>query len=112
MGTTPATFNGTSTFAADLQNEITRAVTIASLPLNQLNQNLSDLQSQSSELTTLQSDFTAVQTAIQSLSQASNGGGLAASVSDNSIATATLDSTAAITGGTYDLNVISAGSPT
>jgi flagellar hook-associated protein 2 len=114
MGTTPAaaTFNGTSTYAADLQQEITRAVTIASLPLNQLNSNLTSLQSQGTELATLQGDFSTIQTAIQSLDQASNGGSLAASVSDNTVATATLDSSAAISGGTYDLNVISAGSPT
>ena len=114
MGTTPAaaTFNGTSTYAADLQQEITRAVTIASLPLNQLNSNLTSLQSQGTQLATLQGDFSTIQTAIQSLDQASNGGSLAASVSDNTVATATLDSSAAISGGTYDLNVISAGSPT
>ncbi len=76
MGTTPtaATFNGTSTYAADLQQEITQAVTIASLPLNQLNSNLTSLQSQGTELATLQGDFAAIQTAIQSLDQASNGG--------------------------------------
>ncbi len=112
MGTTPATFNGTSSYAADLQQEITRAVTIASLPLNQLNSNLSALQSQGTELATLQGDFSSIQSAIQSLGQAANGGGLAASVSDNTVATATLDSTAAISGGTYVLNVISPGSPT
>ncbi len=112
MGTTPATFSGTSTYAADLQQEITRAVTIASLPLTQLNSNLTALQSQGSELATLQGDFSAIESAIQSLDQAANGGSLAASVSDNTVATATLNSAAAISGGTYELNVISAGSPT
>lgn len=112
MGTTPATFSGTSSYAADLQQEITRAVTIASLPLNQLNSNLTSLQSQGSELATLQGDFSAIQSAIQNLDQASNGGSLAATVSDNTVATATLNSGAAISGGTYNLNVISAGAPT
>jgi flagellar hook-associated protein 2 len=113
MGTTPApTFNGTSTYAAQLQQEITHAVNVASLPLNQLNANLSTLQSQSSELATLQNDFSSIESAIQSLASVANGGSLSASVSNNAVATATLDSTAAISAGTYDLNVTSAGSPT
>ncbi|HEY1757521.1 MAG TPA: flagellar filament capping protein FliD [Bryobacteraceae bacterium] len=112
MGTTPASFNGTSTYASDLQQEITHAVTIASLPLNALDANLSLLQSQSSELNTLQGDFGSLLTAVQSLDQANNGGSLTASVSDNTVATATLDSAAAISGGTYSLDVTKAGSPT
>ena len=85
---------------------------VASAPLSQLNSNVSLLQSQSGELTTLQGDFGSILTAVQSLDQASNGGSLTASVSDGNVATATLDSTAAISGGTYDLDVINAGSPT
>ena len=85
---------------------------IASAPLNELEPNLTSLENQSSELTTLQTDFAAILTALQSLDQAANGGGLAATGSDNTVATANLDSTAAISGGTYALNVISAGSPT
>jgi flagellar hook-associated protein 2 len=118
MGTTPTTpttaaaFNGTSTYAAQLQQEITQAVNVASLPLNELNVNVSALQSQSSELSTLQGDFGSILTSIQSLDQANNGGSLSASVSDNSVATATLDSASAISSGTYDLDVINAGSPT
>jgi len=123
MGTTPsattgitsaslATFNGTSQYAADLQQAITQAVTIASIPLDQVENNLSTLQSESGELTTLQSDFTAVQTAIQNLSSASGTGALAATVSDNTVASVSVDTTAAVEPGTYSLNVISAGSPT
>jgi flagellar hook-associated protein 2 len=112
MGTTPATFNGTSTYAADLQQAMNRAVTIASLPLGELNYNVSTLQGQASELSSFQSKFAAIQTAIQSLGAAVGGGGLAASASDSSIATATLDSSAAIAAGTYALNVISTGAPT
>jgi len=115
MGTTPATtaaFNGTSTYAAQLQQEITQAVNIASLPLASLSANVSSLQSQSTELNTLQGDFGSVLTAIQNLDQANNGGSLTASVSNNAVATATLDSTTAISGGTYTLDVTNAGSPT
>src|SRR5580698_9169709 len=118
MGTTPsatsgtATFNGTSSYAADLQNAITHAVSIASAPLTQLNADVTATQNQGNELATLQTGFAALQTAIQSLAQTTNGGDLAATVSDTSKATATLNSAAAISSGTYLLNVITAGSPT
>jgi flagellar hook-associated protein 2 len=123
MGTTPtatsgitsaslSSFNGTSQYAADLQQAITQAVTIASIPLDQLENNLGTLQSESSELTTLQSDFTAVQTAIQNLSSASGTGSLAAKVSDNTVASVAVNTAAAVQPGVYTLNVISAGSPT
>src|SRR6185503_7049611 len=112
MGTTPATFNGSSTYAADLQQNITHAVAIASIPLNQLNTNVNALQGQSTELGYLQNGFVALQNAIKSLTTGVNGGGLSASVSDNTIATANLNSGSAVTPGTYALNVISAGSPT
>src|SRR5665213_1091306 len=101
MGTTPATFNGSSTYAADLQQTITHAVAVASIPLNQLNTNVSTLQGQSSELSYLQNGFALIQNAIQSFTKASNGGNLSASVSDSAIATATLDSSASATAGTY-----------
>ena len=112
MGTPAITFNGTSTYAADLKQAITQAVTIASIPLNQLNSNVTDLQGQSKELTFLQNGFTYIQNAIKSLTTASNGGSLSASVGDSTIASATLDSSAAVTAGTYTVNVINTGSPT
>jgi flagellar hook-associated protein 2 len=112
MGTTPATFNGSSTYAGDLQQTITHAVDIASIPLTQLNANVTALQGQSTEIGYLQNGFNFLQNAINSLTSGVNGGGLSASVSDNTIATANLNSSAAVTPGVYTLNVISAGSPT
>jgi flagellar hook-associated protein 2 len=112
MGSPAINFNGSSTYAADLKQVITQAVTIASIPLNQLNSNVTTLQGQSTELGYVKNGFAAIQTAIQSLTTAANGGNLSASVSDSSIATATLNSSAAATAGTYTLNVTSAGSPT
>ena len=64
MGTTPATFNGSSSYAADLQQTITHAVAVASIPLNQLNSNVTTLQGQSTELGYLQNGFVLIQTAI------------------------------------------------
>jgi flagellar hook-associated protein 2 len=112
MGTTPATFNGSSTYAADLQQTITHAVTVASIPLNQLNANVTTLQNESTELGNLQNGFNLIQSALQSLTTASTGGSLSVSVGDNTIATANLNSSAAIAAGTYTLNVINTGSPT
>ena len=112
MGTTPATFNGSSNYAADLQQTINHAVDIASIPLNQLNANVTSLQGQSTEIGYLQNGFNLLQKAIASLTTGVNGGGLSASVSDNTIATANLNSSGAVTPGTYSLNVINAGSPT
>jgi flagellar hook-associated protein 2 len=112
MGTTPATFNGSSTYAADLQQTITQAVTIASIPLNQLNANVTTLQGQSTEIGFIQNGFNLIQSSIQSLTTASTGGSLSASVGDDTVASATLNSSAAVTPGTYTLNVINTGSPT
>ncbi len=112
MGTTPATFNGSSSYASDLQQTITHAVAVASIPLNQLNSNVTALQSQSTELGYLQNGFNLIQTALQGLTTASAGGSLSATVGDNTIATANLNTSAAVTAGTYTLNVISIGSPT
>src|SRR5579872_7380332 len=103
MGTTPATFNGSSTYASDLQQTITHAVAVASIPLNQLNSNVTTLQGQSTELGYLQNGFNLIQTAIRGLTTASTGGSLSASVGDNTIATANLNSSAAVTAATYNL---------
>jgi flagellar hook-associated protein 2 len=112
LGATAATFTGTSKYAADLQQAITHSLTIASLPVAELNRSVSTLQGQASELDTLQSRFYAVQTAMQSLASATGGGSLTASVADSTVATATLDSAAAISAGTYTLKVTNAGAPT
>jgi len=112
MGTIPATFNGSSTYAADLQQTITHAVDIASIPLNQLNRNVSALQAQATEIGYLQNGFVMLQNAIKSLTAGVSGGGFSASAADNTIATANLTSSSTLSAGTYSLNVINAGSPT
>ena len=110
---TAPTFNGTSQYAADLQNAITHAVSVASIPLTQLNTNVTNLTSQQNELTTLQTGFSNIQSAITSLDSANSGsGGLTASVSNNNVLSASLSSTATITPGTYTVDVQSLGSPT
>jgi flagellar hook-associated protein 2 len=110
-GLTPGSFNGTSPYAGSLQNMIDHEVAIASIPLDQLNQNVSNLQGESAEIGTLQGKFGAILTAIQSLSSAAAGQSLTASSSDPTIAAVTLDSSAAISGGSYNITVVNPGSP-
>ena len=103
------TSTSTSTFSTDLQNAVNRAVQIASLPIQQLTQNQANTNNQITELNTLTSDFSAIQTALQSLSSGTGAGALAATSSDTSVAQASL--TGAALPGTYTINVTDPGSP-
>lgn len=100
-------FTGTSAYSQDLQNEITREVAIASLPITLLTDQQNALNSQASELTTLDGDFAAVQTAIQSIQDALGGAGMQTTVSDTSVAGVTLGDGA--TEGAYTIDVSSIG---
>jgi flagellar hook-associated protein 2 len=65
-----AIFTGSSTYSSDFQNIITRAVSIASLPITQLTNEKTTLSNQSTELGTLGSKFSALQSALQGIDQA------------------------------------------
>src|SRR4051812_12735801 len=93
MGTTsssPTTFTGNSAFSADLQQVITRAVSIASLPIAQLQGQLGILTNQQSELQTLGSKFQSLQNALDALDRASDANSFTANVVDTSVATASV----------------------
>lgn len=105
----PITFNGSSTYSSAFQQVITRAVAIASLPLQSLQQSVSSLTSQQSALGSVGANFTALQTAIQSLGSAA-GGSPTAQVSDSSAVTAT--ASAGALPGTYTIQVDNPGSST
>jgi flagellar capping protein FliD len=96
-------FTGTSAYSADLQDVITRAVEIASLPMEELQNQQTFLQGQSSALTTLNTDFTNLQTAVQGIATAMSGSSYQADVSDPSVASATLGDGA--TQGVYAIDV-------
>jgi flagellar hook-associated protein 2 len=66
------------------------------------------LSNQSTELTTVDSDFAAIQTAIQSISDALSGSGMNSTVSDPAVASVTVASGAVQ--GAYTINVSSIGS--
>ncbi len=107
---TPLTFTGQSTYAAQFQQVIDKAVEIQEIPLDgmadQANSDqgrLSALQSLDQALTTLQNDVTTLQNSLGSQA-------LAATVSDSSVASVSLGSGAA--SGVYQLEVDSLGSAT
>ena len=107
--TAPVTFNGSSTYASSFQQVITRAVGIASLPIQSLQATVTTLNGQASEVTTLQGLFTSLNADILSLNSLSSGSPATQSSNYNAVsATAT---TGALNG-TYTLQVDDIGSST
>jgi len=98
---------GSSTFATDLQNSVNRALQIASLPMQMLQSDQSTANSQISELTTLGNLFSSLQTSLTTLGSGTSNA-MAASVSDSSVAQASV--TAGALPGTYTVDVLNAGS--
>ncbi|HJU12245.1 MAG TPA: flagellar filament capping protein FliD, partial [Candidatus Binataceae bacterium] len=113
MGTTPtsgASFTGSSAFSAQLANVVTRAVSMASAPLNQLQSQQTTVTNQQKELEALLTDFQSLQTALDSIDSASGLGSFAATVDNESVATASISS--GVMAGTYAINVTSIGART
>lgn len=101
--TAPPTFTGVSKFATSLQQVLTRAVSIASLPLDSDQQQLSSLQSTQSDLQGLSTVFSNLQQSVTSLQDTISSGLLGATTSDDSTVTATVGSGASA--GTYTISV-------
>ncbi len=101
--TTPITFTGQSQFAASLQQVIQRAVGIASLPLASDEATVNTLNARQSALQSLGSDFSSLQGALGLIETALDSNSLATTVSDGSVAQATLG--AGATAGTYSIHV-------
>src|SRR5664279_3240304 len=111
MSTSPTQiFTGSSTFATDFQSVITRAVAIASLPLNQYQNQKTDMTAQNTALSGLDTKFAALQTAIQNLDTATGPASYAATSSDSTAVQTTVGSGAMA--GTYTVDVVSLGSAT
>jgi flagellar hook-associated protein 2 len=104
----PPAFNGTSKYASDFQQVLIRAVSIASLPLQQLQNGEITLTQQETALGGLQSTFSSLQNAIQGLGTAQSA--MSAAVSDTSTVSATASSTALP--GAYTIQVTNLGSST
>jgi flagellar hook-associated protein 2 len=104
----PPTFTGVSKFASSLQQVLTRAVGIASLPLNTLQAGLNTLQSQQSAVSSLNSTFSALQQSVASLQTAVSSSLLNTSVSNASVVSASVQ--AGALAGTYSIEVDNLGS--
>jgi flagellar hook-associated protein 2 len=108
MSTTPSTlFTGTSRYSSDFQSVIQRAVNIASLPLNQYKNEQSALNAQATALTSLSGNFSSLQSALDSLTNAASAANKRADSSDTSVLTA--DVTADATPGTYTFDITNPG---
>ena len=107
MSTTPTTQPPSSSkYSSDLQQVLSRAVAIASLPLTQLNGQLTALQNRSTALNSLNGKFTALQSALQKVSDATVSS--SAQATNPGVLTAQSDSTAKP--GSYAIHVVTAGS--
>ena len=111
-------FNGMSSYSSSLNQQISREVQLASLPIQILENDESTLDGESNELQTLNSDMQSVQSAISGLGSALSSM-LTATVSGSSAVTATVSSGASagvftLTGinpGSYTEAISNAGSP-
>lgn len=104
------TFNGTSQYAQDLQNALTRAVQIASMPITQLQNQESLLTEQQQAYQSLQGKIADVNTAVQAMITALGASSYSAGNSNPAAASAQV--TAGALEGSYVLNVTAPGSST
>jgi flagellar hook-associated protein 2 len=104
LGTT----TGASSFATDLQTSVNRAISIASLPIQQMTTEQQRIQAQSTELNTISGLFTTLQSDLQSFPDGSGSSGLGASVSDQTVLQAHL--TGSSLQGSYTIQVLNPGS--
>jgi flagellar hook-associated protein 2 len=108
MSNNSTIFTGSSRYSSDLQQVLSRSIAIASLPLDQLNNQLTTLQNRSAALDSLDGKFAALLTALQGISSATNS--TSAQVSDASVLSAQSDPSALA--GTYAIHIVSPGAPT
>ncbi len=106
---TPA-FNGSSTYAAQLQSSITRAVQFASLPVHQLQNSQTDLTAQQTEVGNLTTQFQSLQSVIDNINQSVGTGSFGATVAVPAVASASVSSGASA--GSFSVNVTNIGSLT
>lgn len=106
--TTPL-FNGTSTFSTALQQVITNSVSLASLPMNQLTGEVTNLTTdEEPALSTLSTSFSSLQSDVAAIDSAVRSGSLGVSSSVSTVATPT--ASAGALPATYTLKVDNVGS--
>jgi flagellar hook-associated protein 2 len=102
------TTTGTSSFATTLQASVTRALEIAALPMQALQQDQSTIGGETSELSTLSGLFNSLQTSLQNISSGTGSSALQATVGDPSVLSASV--TGSPLAGTYTVDVLDPGS--
>jgi flagellar hook-associated protein 2 len=107
-GVPASTFTGSSAYATSLANVITRAVTIASLPIEQLQNQQTALANQQTEMQSLDGKFSKLQADITGISEAMSGSSFQSTVSAPTVVSATTADGAAE--GVYSIKVNSIGS--
>ena len=107
--TSPITFSGSSTFSSSFQQVLQRAVSIASLPMQEVEAQVTTLQGQESDLSSLQGTFSSFQNSLQDVASAVTGNVSASSSNSGVVAAAAQSNTLP---GTYSIQVSSIGSST
>jgi len=106
---TPLTVSGISQYASDFQSILNRAVQVASIPVQQLQNEQSNIQLEAQQASTLGSAAGGVASALAGLGTLGTGKGLVASSSDTSVVSAQV--TGATTASSYSItNVTSIAS--
>jgi flagellar hook-associated protein 2 len=106
---TPLQFTGISQYSSDFQSILTRADAIAALPVTALQNRVTTIQQQETDLTSLGTAATAVTSALTALGKLGSGQALSATSTDNNVVTAT--NTGASAGTSYSItNVTSVAS--
>jgi flagellar hook-associated protein 2 len=105
----PITFSGSSTFSSDFQSVLNRAVSLASLPIQALQTDVSTLQSKQSALASLESTLIGLQAAIGGVSAAASG---TPTVSTGGSSALSATATSAALNGTYTIQVDAIGAAT
>jgi len=103
---TVPTFTGSSTFASSFQQVLTKAVSLAALPIQEIQVTVNSLTNQQSALSSLQSSFQSLDSALQAVGAAASGS-YSATSSDPTAVSAT--ATASALPGTYSIQVDSPG---
>lgn len=104
MGVTPLTFTGTSTYASDFQSILTRAVNIANVPLQQLENQDTTTLNKKSQLGSLGSAVSGLTAAVQALGAL--GMSKAISASSSNASAVTVIANGATSSATYTVNSV------
>src|SRR5436305_4449528 len=105
--TSSTAFTGNSSFSADLQNAISRAVGFAFLPIQQLQNKQNDATNQQTALASISSKFQSLQNSIGALNSSVGKNSYAATLTNTSVGSASTSS--GLMAGTYSLTVSDLG---